>query len=110
MRAKKTEKEKAEREGGDLMDMDNPPVEDEDAEKMETDEKEGTEEVETKDKKKKKAKKEEEPNFEMLSNLSRVVPRQLKYITFPEGSRYVPVKKVLLLVGFVANDSQPEVY
>lgn len=93
MRAKKTEKEKAEKEGGELMDMDNPPVEDEDAEKMETDE---TEELETKDKKKKKAKKEEEPNFEMLSNLSRVVPRQLKYITFPEGSRYVPVKKVFL--------------
>src|ERR1700686_1465704 len=95
MRAKKTEKEKAEKEGSDLMDMDNPPVEEDEPEKMETDEKEDTAEPETKDKKKKKVKKEEEPSFEVLSNLSRVGPRQLKYITFPENSRYVPVKKVL---------------
>jgi len=93
MRAKKTEKEKAEKEGGGLMDMDNPPAEDDEGEKMDTDEKEEAEEPETKDKKKKKAKKEEEPHYEVLSNLSRVVPAQLKYITFPEGSRYAPIKK-----------------
>lgn len=94
MRAKKTEKEKAEKEGGDLMDMDNQPADEEDAEKMETDE--PIHEGDAKEKKKKKAKKEEEPHFEMLSNLSRVVPAQLKYISFPEGSRFAPIKKVNL--------------
>jgi 26S proteasome regulatory subunit N2 len=94
MRARKTEKEKAEKEGGDLMDMDHP-VEEEVAEKMETDEVVEEEEP----KKKKKAKKEEEPSSEILCNLSRVVPAQLKYISFPEGSRYIPVKKVLFPRG-----------
>jgi 26S proteasome regulatory subunit N2 len=105
MRAKKTEKEKAEKEGGDLMDMDDPPANDEDAEKMETDDKEEpVHDGEVKEKKKKRAKKEEEPHFEMLSNLSRVVPAQLKYVSFPEGSRYVPIKKVILYLDSV-NDS-----
>jgi len=89
LRAKRTEKEKHEKEGGDMMDMDHPPAEEEHAEKMQTDEKEEPAE----EGKKKKKKKEEEPQFEILSNLSRVVPAQLKYISFPEGSRYVPVKK-----------------
>ena len=93
MRAKKTEKEKAEKEGGDLMDMDHPPAEEEEAEKMETDE--PITDGEQKEKKKKRTKKEEEPYSEILSNLSRVVPAQLKYITFPDGSRFLPVKKVL---------------
>ena len=92
LRAKKTEKEKAEKEGGDLMDMDHPTAEEEDAEKMQTDE--PVVDGDSKEKKKKRAKKEEEPHSETLSNLSRVVPAQLKYITFPEGSRYLPVKKV----------------
>ena len=78
------------------MDMDNPPAEEEQADKMETDEKEEhiVEDGEAKEKKKKRVKKEEEPHFEVLSNLSRVLPGQLKYISFPEGSRYAPVKKV----------------
>jgi hypothetical protein len=81
------------------MDMDNPPTQtQEEPEKMDTDEKEEVvvEDGEaTKEKKpKKKGKKEEERQFEVLSNLSRVVPGQLKYISFPEGSRYAPVKKV----------------
>ena len=97
LRAKKTEKEKAEKEGGELMDMDTAPQDE--AEKMETDEVEpaaAAEDGETsKDKKsKRKSRKEEEPNFEVLSNLSRVVPAQLKYISFPESSRYRPLKKV----------------
>jgi 26S proteasome regulatory subunit N2 len=96
LRAKKTEKEKAEKEGGDLMDIDNPQAEEEEGEKMETDEKEEVvDETESKEKKpKKKVKKEEEPQFEVLSNLSRVLPGQLKYVSFPENSRYAPVKKV----------------
>ena len=80
------------------MDMDNPPAEEEQPEKMEMDEKEehAVEDGDTKEKKKKRVKKEEEPNFEILSNLSRVLPGQLRYISFPEGSRYAPVKKVIL--------------
>ena len=106
MRAKKTEKEKAEK-GGDLMDMDNPPPEEgEQAEKMETDEKE---ELVEDGKKKRKAKKDEEPQFEVLSNLSRVVPQQLKYITFPEESRYVSIKRVPTFVNS-ANYSLPAAY
>jgi len=99
LRAKKTEKEKAEKEGGELMDMDTAPPEE--VEKMETDEVEPppvtVEDGETsaKDKKsKRRSRKEEEPSFEILSNLSRVVPAQIKYISFPESSRYRPLKKV----------------
>jgi 26S proteasome regulatory subunit N2 len=77
------------------MDMDKP---EDETEKMDTDEKEVEEPAaaaeEVKDKKKRKGKKDEEPQSEVLSNLSRVVPGQLKYITFPEGSRYAPIKKV----------------
>lgn len=78
------------------MDMDNPPAEEEQGDKMDTDEKEEhvVEDGEAKEKKKKRVKKEEEPHFEVLSNLSRVLPGQLKYVSFPEGSRYAPVKKV----------------
>ena len=76
------------------MDMDNPPIEEDEAEKMETDEKEDRAEDGVQKDKKKKKKKEEEPQFEVLSNLSRVVPAQLKYISFPQGTRYAPVKKV----------------
>jgi len=90
------------------MDMDNPPPEEDQVEKMETDEKEDqppTEgEGESKDKKKKRVKKEDEPNFEILSNISRIIPGQLKYISFPQGSRYAPVKKVPL-VPHVINSS-----
>jgi 26S proteasome regulatory subunit N2 len=74
------------------MDMDHPAVEEDEADKMETDE--PVIDGDSKEKKKKRAKKEEEPHSETLSNLNRVVPAQLKYITFPEESRYLPVKKV----------------
>ena len=79
------------------MDLDNPPTQaQEDPEKMDTDEKEEpVEDGETKEKKpKKKAKKEEEPQSQVVPNLSRIVPGQLKYISFPEGTRFAPVKKV----------------
>ena len=90
------------------MDMDNPPTQtQEEPEKMDTDEKEEVvEDGEAKEKKpKKKGKKDEEPQFEVLSNLSRVVPGQLKYISFPEGTRYAPVKKVVSLAETVADGS-----
>lgn len=48
------------------------------------------------DKKKdgKTARKQPEPTFSRLENLSRVVPTQLQYISFPADSRYVPVRPV----------------
>lgn len=42
----------------------------------------------------KKAKVEKETVGHMVENLSRVLPQQLRYISFPEDGRYVPVKKV----------------
>lgn len=35
-----------------------------------------------------------EPSFEMLPNYSRVTPSQLKYVSFPPDSRFVPIRKV----------------
>ncbi|KAF7725612.1 proteasome regulatory particle base subunit [Apophysomyces ossiformis] len=72
-RAKKSEKEKA-----DHMDVDKEPAKEERKE-------------ETKDDRKGKKRKEE--SFEILENMARVVPAQLKHISFKEDSRYVPVKK-----------------
>ncbi|KNC97437.1 proteasome regulatory particle base subunit RPN2 [Spizellomyces punctatus DAOM BR117] len=73
-------------------------------EAMDTDEKEPetptAKEPEGKDKEEKKEegqpekkKKKKEDNSEVLENMARVVPAQVKYIKFKEDSRYVPVKK-----------------
>jgi 26S proteasome regulatory subunit N2 len=71
------------------------PAKDEDA--METDEKEEKKEGEEKDgvvsPETSKKKVEKEKIGYDLENMSRVLPAQLKYISFPAG-RYVPVKKV----------------
>ncbi|ORX44150.1 hypothetical protein BCR36DRAFT_586280 [Piromyces finnis] len=81
-RAKKNEKEKNGNEP-DSMDTD----EKKEETQMEVDSAEKKdEEVEKQEKKKKQT-------FEKLGNLTRVLPAQLKYITFKEDSRYVPVKK-----------------
>ncbi|KAG0240325.1 proteasome regulatory particle base subunit [Actinomortierella wolfii] len=42
-----------------------------------------------------------EPEFEKLGNLSRVVPAQLKYISFDLDGRYVPIKKGTVSGGIV---------
>ncbi|KLO07592.1 hypothetical protein SCHPADRAFT_642338 [Schizopora paradoxa] len=42
----------------------------------------------------KRSRRKDEPAFEKLSNFSRVTPQQLAYITFPEESRYQPVRPV----------------
>lgn len=123
-RAKRAEKEKAAKEAaatkpdGDAMDIEpttstpvtpGPSVE----EKMDVDEdKEKGTEAEKKDEEAEKKegdsekKKKEKVGYE-VSNLSRVLPAQLKYISFPEDGRYEPVKKptggVLLL-----HDRRPE--
>ncbi|KAI9364396.1 armadillo-type protein [Zopfochytrium polystomum] len=52
-------------------------------------------------------KKKKEPNFEVLENLSRVVPAQLKYIKFRDNSRYVPVKKAFTGGIVMLNDKRP---
>ncbi|KAF8952283.1 proteasome regulatory particle base subunit [Podila verticillata] len=52
-----------------------------------------------------KAKK--EPESEKLGNLARVLPAQLKYISFDKNSRYVPVKKDVSGGIVVLLDSQP---
>ncbi|KAI8802866.1 armadillo-type protein [Cladochytrium replicatum] len=52
--------------------------------------------------KQKKTKKKDE-SFEVLQNLTRVLPQQLKYITFKDEDRYQPVKKVRLKVDGVRN-------
>ncbi|KAG1081862.1 hypothetical protein G6F42_022791 [Rhizopus arrhizus] len=77
-RAKKIEKEK-----GDQMDIDeDKPASLKDEEMAEDDKKE----------EQRKQKKKKEENFEILENMARVVPAQLKHIAFKEDSRYTPVK------------------
>jgi 26S proteasome regulatory subunit N2 len=46
------------------------------------------------------AKPKKEAQSEKLGNLARVVPAQLKYISFDKDARYVPVKKVMLITQF----------
>ncbi|CAO3657434.1 unnamed protein product [Mucor hiemalis] len=91
-RAKKIEKEK-----GDQMDIDEDKSKDEEM----VDE-------EKKEERKSVQKKKKEENFEILENMARVVPAQLKHIAFKEDSRYTPVKGenvggIILLV-----DRKPE--
>lgn len=62
---------------------------------------------EKKEAEEKKPKKKKEENFEVLENMARIVPAQLKHIAFKPDSRYVPIKKgqvggILLMV-----DKQP---
>ncbi|KAF9388786.1 proteasome regulatory particle base subunit [Podila verticillata] len=52
-----------------------------------------------------KAKK--EPESEKLGNLARVLPAQLKYISFDKNSRYVPVKKDVAGGIVVLLDNKP---
>ncbi|CAO3682175.1 unnamed protein product [Umbelopsis ramanniana] len=95
-RAKKNEK-------GDLMDVDKEVQPSTSAETAKSDEKKEAEE--------KKSKKKKEENFEVLENMARVVPSQLKHVAFKPDSRYVPVKKgtvggILLMVD--KHPDQPE--
>jgi 26S proteasome regulatory subunit N2 len=39
-------------------------------------------------------KKEKEPDFEMIQNPTRVIKPQLKVISLPKNSRYVPLKEI----------------
>ncbi|KAJ3217761.1 proteasome regulatory particle base subunit [Dinochytrium kinnereticum] len=80
---------------------------------METDEKKDVPETpkdEKADAEKEKpaAKKKKEPTSETLDNLSRVLPSQLKVVSFKENSRYVPVKKELTGGILIMHDRRPE--
>ncbi|KAJ3068676.1 proteasome regulatory particle base subunit [Podochytrium sp. JEL0797] len=54
-----------------------------------------------------KKKKKKEPSFEVIENMTRVVPSQLKFIKFKEGSRYVPVKKTFTGGIVLLHDKKP---
>ncbi|RCH91282.1 proteasome regulatory particle base subunit [Rhizopus azygosporus] len=91
-RAKKIEKEK-----GEMMDVDK--------EEQPKDEEMKDESSEKKDERKKKKK---EENFEILENMARVVPAQLKHISFKEVSRYVPVKSENIGGIIMLIDKRPD--
>ncbi|KAH8555091.1 armadillo-type protein [Umbelopsis sp. PMI_123] len=95
-RAKKNEK-------GDLMDVDKEVQPSTSAEAPKPEEKKETEE--------KKTKKKKEENFEVLENMARVVPAQLKHVAFKSDSRYVPIKKGVvggILLMLDKHPDQPE--
>ncbi|KAJ3194238.1 proteasome regulatory particle base subunit [Irineochytrium annulatum] len=78
---------------------------------MDTDEKKETPYPHDKtDEKEKSAekKKKKEPSSEILDNLARVLPTQLKYISFRDSSRYIPVKKELTGGIIIMNDRTPK--
>ncbi|RKO98605.1 hypothetical protein CXG81DRAFT_15699 [Caulochytrium protostelioides] len=55
-----------------------------------------------------KAKKVREPTSQTLSNMQRVLPTQWPHITFPEGARFVPIKKQMLAGGItLMRDTRP---
>lgn len=118
-RAKRMERERAEAEaaaakkdGVDAMETDVTTAPAAETEKMDVDEekketssdekKEGDGDKKEGDGDKKKRAEKEKVGYE-LGNLSRVLPEQLKYISFLEDGRYEPVKKVCFstLVGSV---------
>ncbi|KAK6347340.1 proteasome regulatory particle base subunit [Orbilia brochopaga] len=106
-RAKRTEKERREREGSvtDSMVIDPPPETPVASTAGET-LIDGKEEETGKKKTSKKSQSKETVGYK-IDNMSRVLPAQLKYISFLPDSRYVPVKKVTGGVLLLA-DRTPE--
>lgn len=51
---------------------------------------------------------EEEPEFELLENPARVLPSQLKVISLPEDSRYMPMKPVNIGGIVMMTDSKSD--
>ncbi|KAJ7353954.1 26S proteasome non-ATPase regulatory subunit 1, partial [Desmophyllum pertusum] len=51
---------------------------------------------------------EEEPDFELLENPARVLPAQLKVISLPEDSRYMPLKQVNIGGIVMMTDSKSD--
>ncbi|KAF9404005.1 proteasome regulatory particle base subunit [Podila epigama] len=78
------------------------------SEAMDEDEKPTDKSEEAKEEEAKAASKpKKEPESEKLGNLARVLPGQLKYISFDKNSRYVPVKKEVTGGIVVLLDNQP---
>lgn len=75
---------------------------------MEEDEKPEVKSEEAKEEEAKAAKPKKEPLFEKLGNLARVLPAQLKYISFDKDARYVPVKKDVTGGIVMLLDNKPE--
>ncbi|KAF3938785.1 hypothetical protein ABW19_dt0202434 [Dactylella cylindrospora] len=107
-RAKRTEKEKKEREGSvnpDAMAVDAPP---ETPIATSADANGELKEEETAKKKPTKKSQPKEAVGYKIDNMSRVLPAQLKYISFLPDSRYVPVKKVTGGVLLLADRAPAE--
>lgn len=96
-RRRKQAKERQQRRESVSMDVDQTPatpkISSADEDKMDTDEKESDKTEEEKEAAIETQKKKVEKVGYDMENMSRVLPTQLKYISFP-GKRYVPVKKV----------------
>ena len=56
-----------------------------------------------------KPKRKVEPTSDRLSNLSRVTPAQLSYITFPTDARYVPVRPIFSSHSRASTAANPAV-
>ncbi|SOV05444.1 probable RPN2 - 26S proteasome regulatory subunit [Ustilago sp. UG-2017a] len=96
-RQRNKEKERAQAEGGaEAMDLDDTTGKKEEDVAMEED----TSKVKSKPKKERK----QEPRSEVLSNYSRVTPAQVKFVTFPPESRFVPIRPVQGLGSKVRQD------
>lgn len=105
-RAKRTEKQKAAKEAAsrgddDAMPIDSAPlIHAQPAPANDTimisDERKPIEEDKRDSDVEKKKKTEKEKTGYEIGNLSRVLPEQLKYISFPAEGRYVPIKKVCI--------------
>lgn len=87
------EREKAKEERGESMDVDEA-----NAAAAAIDGKKKEESEESKEvaaiKKTKRERKPAEPSFSMVPNYSRVTPWQLKYVSFPPDSRYLPIRPI----------------
>lgn len=98
-RQRNKERERAQAEGGDSMDLD-------DAAGGKKEESDVAMDEDTKATKSSKPKKErkQEPRSELLPNYSRVTPAQVKFVTFPAESRFVPIRPVQGLGSKVRQD------
>ena len=117
--AKRRQAKKQKQDKGDSMDVDpvTPKLEKSDTDKMETDTKDDDATVTTDEKKEEEEKKDEPQATQArlkkekagydMSNLSRVLPAQLKYLSFPD-TRYQPVKKPVTGGVVVVIDSEPK--
>lgn len=109
-RAKKNEKEK----NGNESEAMNTDEKKEETVKMDVDTTEKKEEKEKEEKEKEekeeteKQEKKKKQTFEVLGNLTRVLPAQLKYIIFKDDARYVPVKKTFVGGINIMEDKKKE--